>query len=292
MSNLAAVTAYFNPSGSADRWTAERHFYRGWPKDIPLYPSCKLAIAPIWQKERLLNLAIRALPPDIDKVIWIDGDLLIDSPTWAADVSAALDNWPVIQPWTEATFRGPAGESIAGPMGNETVPSVPFANATTPIPLGGIVRYTGLPANAWPGFCWAARREVLDEIGGLYEYDLSGPNDVLMSLAFYGDFDNFFLMRYNGRFKDHFMPWAERAWKVIQGNVGYVPATLTHLWHGPFDGRRYLERTVRLYQAGYDPARDVATASDGTLVLTDACPVEVRRLAMAVVGGKVSPYAA
>jgi hypothetical protein len=88
----------------------------------------------------------------------------------------------------------------------------------------------------------------------------------------------------NGRFKDHFLPWAERAYKIVQGNVGYVPATLTHLWHGPFDGRRYLERTVRLYQAGYDPARDVGTAPDGTLVLTDDCPPDVRRLAMAVVG--------
>ena len=287
MLNLAAVTAWFNPSGSVERQTAENRFYKEWPRDIPLYPACKLAIAPIWQKERLLNIAIRALPASVEKVIWIDGDLLVDSPTWARDVATALDKWPVIQPWTEATFRGPAGEPIAGPMGNETVPSVPFANdcrLALATATGETASPSGLPTNAWPGFCWAARREVLDAIGGLYEYDLSGPNDVLMSLAFYGDWSNFFLMRYNGEFKQHFLPWAERAYKIVQGNVGYVPATLTHLWHGPFDQRKYLQRTVQLYAAGYDPARDVGTANDGTLVLTDACPPDVRKLAMVVCG--------
>ena len=287
MLNLAAVTAWFNPSGSVERQTAENRFYKEWPRGIPLFPACKSTAAPIWQKERLLNLAIRNLPASVEKVIWIDGDLLVDSPMWATDISAALDKWPVIQPWTEASFQGPAGEPIAGPMGHKTVPSVPFANdcrLTLAMATGETAAPSGLPTNAWPGFCWAVRRDVLESIGGLYEYDLSGPNDVLMSLAFYGDFNNFFLMRYNGEFKRNFQPWAERAYKIVQGNVGYVPATLTHLWHGPFDQRKYLQRTVQLYAAGYDPARDVGTASDGTLVLTDACPPDVRRMAMAVCG--------
>lgn len=289
MLNIAAVAAYFNPSGSGTRQSTHGEFQRAFAgTGIPLYVEAASAPADtIWQKERLLNRAIQRLPAAVDGVIWLDGDLLVDSPTWAEDVSAALDKWPVIQPWTEATFRGPAGEPIAGPMGNETVPSVPFANdcrlalatATDEIAIP-----SGLPANAWPGFCWAARRDVLESIGGLYEYDLSGPNDVLMSLAFYGDWSNFFLMRYSGEFKRHFQPWAMRAFEVVAGRVGYVPATLTHLWHGPFDGRRYLERTVRLYQAGYDPALHVATGDDGLLRLADDCPPDVRRLASAAVG--------
>jgi hypothetical protein len=282
MSHLAAVTAWFNPSGSTERESATLRFAQEWPSGIPLYPVFNRHSAPIWQKERLLNLAIRALPSDVDKVIWIDGDLLIDTPTWAADVSAALDNWPVIQPWTLTKFCGKDGASIAGPMGHNTVPSVPFANLANQDAVP-----TGLPATAWPGFCWAARRETLEDIGGLYEHDLSGPNDVLMSLAFYGDLENTFLMRYSGAFRRHFDPWAERAFAVVKGNVGFVPATLTHLWHGPFEQRRYLERTVRLYEAGYDPSRHVGNASDGTLVLTDTCPPEVRRRAMAAVGVKL-----
>ena len=277
MSNLVAIAAYFNPSGCELRDKCFAEFTRAFTSTgIPLYPvSTEGDTAPIWQKERLLNRAIRDLPSSVDKVIWIDGDLVVASPgypDWAMSVSAALDKWPIVQPWSLAGFLGPDGERADGPMGAPVVPSVPFANRNAVVP-------SGLPATAWPGFCCAARRDVLEAIGGLYEMDLSGPNDVLMSLAFYGDWSNPFLMRYSGEFRRHFDPWAGRAFEVIAGRVGYVGAILMHLWHGPFSERRYLERTVRLYHAGYDPAQHVATGQDGLLVLADDCPAEVRRLA-------------
>ena len=285
MSNLAAVAAHFNPSGCELRERCLAEFAgRFLATGIPLYiVTAPDTAAPIWQKERLLNRAIRELPSSVDKVIWIDGDLLIDAeslPNWAMEVSAMLDRWPVVQPWTTADFLGIDGNKTNGPAGQENVASVPYSNHVFDSlePAGNRVS-SGLPPNGWPGFCCAARRDVLDAIGGLYEYDLSGPNDVLMSLAFYGDFDNFFLMRYNPEFKRHFQPWAMRAFEIVQGKVGFASAKLMHLWHGPFNERRYLERTVRLYQAGYDPARHVTTAADGLLTLTDDCPDEVRRLA-------------
>jgi len=268
---LAAVTCYFNPTGSGSRREAFEEFQRMFRRTgVPLYvEAAPDTAAPIWQKERLLNRAILGLPAEVTNVVWIDGDLLVDSPTWADDISDALLNWPIIQPWTVARFRGPDGADTDGPLGQRTVQSVAYANRDCEHP-------SGLPARAWPGFCWAARRSVLERLGGLYELDLSGPNDVLMSLAFVGDFRNSFLMRYSGEFKVHFQPWAMRAFETVGGRVGFVDATLTHLWHGAFDSRRYLERTVRLYQAGYDPARHVTTGPDGLLCLTDDCPAGVR----------------
>lgn len=286
MAGLAAVAAWWNPSGSEERWRAHQTFKKRWPADIPLHVSPAFGTAPVWQKERLLNRKIASLPTNIDKVVWADADILIDSPTWAADVATALDKWPVIQPWSFAGFHDAHGNPGTGPFGLLSVQSVPAANDDA---TESGHDPSGLPVNAWPGFAWAARREVLEEIGGLYEADLSGPNDVLMSLAFYGDFENTFLMRYGGRFRDHYLPWAERAYRVVRGQVGYVPAVLTHLWHGPFDGRRYLERTVRLYEAGYDPDQHLVTAPDGTLALTDDCPWEVRRRAAECVGVTLEP---
>lgn len=280
MFNIAAVAAaYFNPAGSEARRACFDEFQRSFAgTGVPLcVEAAPASAAPIWQKERLLNRAIQRLPASVEGVIWLDGDLLVDSPTWAEDVSAALDQWPVIQPWTQVWFWGPDREPVPGPLGHRVVPSAAYANRDSQTP-------TGVPARAWPGFCWAARRDVLEAIGGLYEYDLSGPNDVLMSLAFYGDWGNFFLMRYNAEFKRHFQPWATRAFEIVAGRVGYVPATLTHLWHGPFDQRKYLQRTVQLYAAGYDPALHVVTTDDGLLRLADDCPPDVSRLASAAVG--------
>lgn len=286
MFGLAAVAAWWNPSGSAERELALREFMDLWPGMIPLYvcPPARpgLNYAPIWQKERILNQAIAALPDEVTKIIWCDADVLVRAPrpfTWAANVADALDQYPVVQPWEFAKLQGPDGNlGGEGPLGRPVVESVAHWNQTS------LAMPCGLPADCWPGFAWAARRDVLREIGGLYEADLSGPNDVLMSLAFYGDFQNPFLLRYGDRFRRHFMQWGERAHKIVDGQVGFVPATLTHLWHGPFNGRRYLERTVRLYQAGYDPAQHLVTAPDGSLALSADCPWEIRRLAAACVG--------
>ena len=36
----------------------------------------------MWQKERLLNIAIEQLPADCTKVAWLDNDLIFDDPRW------------------------------------------------------------------------------------------------------------------------------------------------------------------------------------------------------------------
>ena len=279
--DIAAVTASFNVGNGSPRSQCYQTFLRHFEATgIPLY-SVNLNRSLVWQKERLLNMAIQTWPPSVSKIIWIDNDLLVpESPKWGEAISAALDKWPIIQPWSTARFLDSNGQPTTGPLGFDTVASVPYTHATVDVPPCD----RGLPAEAWPGFAWAARRDVLEEIGGLYEHDLSGPNDVLMSLALYGDFENSYLMRYSGAFRDHWFKWATAAYGAVQGNVGWIEAELTHLWHGPFVQRRYLERTVRLYEAGYDPAQHTATGASGFLELTDDCPATVRKLAATVVG--------
>src|SRR5215471_14570554 len=43
--------------------------------------------AVLWQKERLLNVALQAVPSSCNKVAWLDCDILFDTPNWieAAD---------------------------------------------------------------------------------------------------------------------------------------------------------------------------------------------------------------
>ena len=37
----------------------------------------------LWQKERLLNVAIDHLPPSSKKVAWLDADVFFENPEWA-----------------------------------------------------------------------------------------------------------------------------------------------------------------------------------------------------------------
>lgn len=53
----------------------------------------------LWQKERLLNLALQKLPPECTKVVWIDCDILFNNDNWVSETSKTLDTYKVIQPF-------------------------------------------------------------------------------------------------------------------------------------------------------------------------------------------------
>lgn len=94
-SDLAVISCYFNPEQYASR---RRNLDRFLQPILRGGAECRIvecvfgdgawALAPaswvhrvrardvMWQKERLLNLALRLLPPRVTKVAWIDCDVL------------------------------------------------------------------------------------------------------------------------------------------------------------------------------------------------------------------------
>src|SRR5579864_1198351 len=97
---LWAITAYFNPTGSRRRLTNYRLFRKWLP--LPLV-TVELSFAgdfelgaedadiliqlkegdTLWQKERLLNVALNALPISCTMVVWLDCDIIIGGQDWA-----------------------------------------------------------------------------------------------------------------------------------------------------------------------------------------------------------------
>ena len=47
--------------------------------------------AVLWQKERLLNVALQAVPSSCTKVAWLDCDILFDTPNWIEAADGLLD---------------------------------------------------------------------------------------------------------------------------------------------------------------------------------------------------------
>jgi hypothetical protein len=62
----------------------------------------------MWQKERLLNVAIENVPARFTKIAWLDCDLLFTNDTWAEETSRLLDRYPILQPF-ETVVRLPRG---------------------------------------------------------------------------------------------------------------------------------------------------------------------------------------
>jgi hypothetical protein len=68
------------------------------------------------------------------------------------------------------------------------------------------------------------------------------------------------------------LPWTERAWRVVRGQVGHLPVVLGHLYHGPISDRRYRDRRRHLQLSGFDPARHITRPPGQPLRWTAAAP--------------------
>jgi hypothetical protein len=216
----------------------------------------------VWQKEALLNLAIKMLPPEVTAVMWTDADIL-----WPVGVDIgrmimdALQAHPVIQPWRTCQLLGPDGQPQPF-MGKPVATSRASVN--------------GHPASH-PGFAWAARREVLDAIG-LYDRHVAGGADSLQALAYWGRFVSPLLGpdRLTPEALAHWRTWADVAYQVVGGDVGFIDVPITHLYHGRIQDRQYFQRWQALCRLGYDPGRHITLAPNGTLRWTPAAPAELR----------------
>jgi len=109
-----AITSYFNPLHYQRRLLNYRIFrerlqmplvavelaygpnFELQPQDAEILVQLR-GTAVMWQKERLLNVALQALPSTCRLVAWLDCDLFFASPDWAERARALLDRFQVVQ---------------------------------------------------------------------------------------------------------------------------------------------------------------------------------------------------
>lgn len=200
----------------------------------------------MWQKEALLNLALRSLPPEIDRVVWADADVLYTDANWLQKVDDALDENALVQCFSKVRLTNAAGK---------VVQELPGSVASREANWFGV--------HTKPGYIWAARRDVLDD--GLYDKLIAGSGDVGILLAGLGQFGSRWSRRQGEAVRRHWLKWGAGFYKKVMGRVGYIDATITHLYHGTHANRRYAERDRMLAEQGYDPVRDVYKAPSGIL---------------------------
>src|SRR6185295_15513837 len=58
----------------------------------------------IWQKERLLNVAVQALPAACTKVAILDCDVLFVRPDWVEALCQLLDQAAIVQPFSTVHY--------------------------------------------------------------------------------------------------------------------------------------------------------------------------------------------
>ncbi|MCB1502613.1 MAG: hypothetical protein KDK07_23030 [Bauldia sp.] len=283
MSSLWAVTAFFNPAGFSSRLRNYRTFRRhlGVPLvAVELSFTGRFELDPddadilvritgsdvMWQKERLLNLGLAALPADCDKVIWLDCDIVFGRDDWAAAVSEALDRHLLLQPFSHARFMPPGwrpGDNAAA-VDLRHPPAFLVARGSRPEAAAAFTEGSVVQMAYTPGLAWAARRELLDG-RGVYDACVIGGGDGALMRAAFGLADlTGRLQRMSPARYEHYRAWAEPFRAALRGTeVGFVPGDVHHLWHGAIADRRYVDRHAAFSPFGFDPATDITIDPGG-----------------------------
>jgi hypothetical protein len=290
MGELWAVTAYFNPLHYRSRREAYREFrtHLGVPLlavELGFDGRFDLAEADadvlvriargdlLWQKERLLNEAIRRLPPSCDVVAWLDADIVFAERSWAEGTRRLLERARLVQ-----LFRG--CRSLA--RGEE--PRAPRDGAPERRSLVHLIERNLLPDDHFrvagtsithaytPGLAWAARREDV-EGPGLYDALVLGSGDRAIASAALGRHaDCVEKLGMSARQAEHYLAWAEGFHDRVRGAVAALPGEVLHLWHGHAERRRYVERYRGFARFAFDPARDIARGPEGAWVWASEKP--------------------
>jgi hypothetical protein len=245
------------------------------------------SIEELWHKENMINIAIEYIMqvwPDTREVAWIDGDcfpLAIDPHEWLSETWHQLQHYEIVQMWEYLINFGPDGQPISLPqMGFMKTYA---ANGYT-VPKGKNVKHTlaghsGMVSLGRPGLAWAANVEALNKIGGLLDICILGSGDWHMAHALVGAMnqgkysqETLKLSEYNKALL-HFQELCER-W--IKRDVGYVPVTLGHHFHGDKKDRRYGERGLILIENQYNPKTDIKKDAQGLWQLETWEPRQIR----------------
>jgi hypothetical protein len=278
-----AITAYFNPMKYARRL----HNYRVFRANLALpLVSVELSFddtfelrdndadvvvrlcggALLWQKERLLNIALRSVPSSVTHVAWLDCDILLARTDWVSEAETRLRNQPVVQLFSELYDLDPDEAGIPGRIESASPTGIGIVSLNTNNRLRAqdfAPRTTVHVRNASFGLAWAARRSLLDS-HGFYDAMIVGSGDRSMVCAMYGRFDDAVRsLNLNDKRRDHYLRWAFPYHADVQGRVGYVPGRLCHLWHGDLQHRGYLERHRQMAAFVFDPETDIKIAPNG-----------------------------
>jgi hypothetical protein len=275
MSCLWAITCFFNPAGYVRRKQNYQVFRRY--LTVPLAAvelsqdgrfELEMGDAEIllqvrggdvmWQKERLLNIAVSILPKECDHVAWLDCDGVFQREDWASAAVRELERTRLCQLFRTMHHlsRDIPVEAAGSATDSISRESIGYACAS------GVVTSVASPTDPVPnvykrGNAWCARRDLLAE-HGLYDRNIIGGGDKMIAFAATGQMEE--VIARNGMSPAHaddYRGWASRFRRDVQG-MGYVDGDLYHLWHGDLERRRYGNRHSVLRSLGYDPAADIA----------------------------------
>jgi hypothetical protein len=277
-----AITAYFNPM----HWQRRQANYRVFREHLPfpliavelgyddrfdLKPGDAEILLQVtggdimWQKERLLNLALKAVPESCITVVWIDCDVVFQRTGLAEQILRQIERAPLVQLFSLVHDLEP-DVSLADWRTYSAIPrhSIPGRLAQGMNAAECLGKHNpGQMGVRSPGHAWAIHKEIINK-HGFYDYGIIGGGDEAFACAAYGVFEEVIRLEYmNQRQVERYRSWAEPFHMSVQGNVSMVEGDLLHLWHGNPCYRKWFQRHSDLRPYHFDPLADIAHGEAG-----------------------------
>lgn len=197
----------------------------------------------LWQKERLLNLALSQIPKDYANIVWADADILFqDTNHLQRDIDLKLQDYSIVHLFKTVSWLNP----------DRTIRSTFRSVVDQPAEHFG-----------HPGYAWAARREELDPVG-FFDYHITGNGDTFM----------YFLM--NRKIERWAQPFFDlpgiqyvsekyltQVKKHFTSRIGNLDGNIKHLFHGDYKNRNYENRHKILLDNDYDPIMCIRLNNSG-----------------------------
>jgi hypothetical protein len=219
----------------------------------------------LWIKENMINIGVSRLPSDWEYLAWIDGDVGFLRPDWAIETVQQLQTYMVVQMFENCIDLGPRGQTMQ--LHNSFASEYIKNGCRPPVGPGHYGSYSP-KKNFWhPGFAWAMRREAFDYLGGLIDFCVLGSGDHSMAMGLIGQIKRSAPQNINKKFLNELTIWEARAEKYIKRDIGFVPGTIYHYWHGRKADRKYVERWDIIRKNNFDPDDDVKRDWQGLMQL-------------------------
>ena len=281
---LWAITSYFNPIGYARR-LENYHVFRKFLKapllTVEWSPKGEFQLQKedadiliqlsggdvMWQKERLLNVALRNLPADCDIVAWLDCDIVFARTDWMMAAREKLEEYPAVQlfktlryaPRHLPTERADL-ESLDAVEPILTGNSLAFQLTGNTRGIEAIERdFNGQIDNG----AWAASKEMMLK-HGFYDARIVGGGGMGIVKAAIGSYMEYVEERsLSPSQTSHYLAWAVPFFETVRGKISFIDGDLYHLWHGDLSNRQYRSRQKKLNEFEFDPSTDIAVGENG-----------------------------
>lgn len=227
----------------------------------------------VWLKENLINIAMQFLPADAKYIAWVDADVKFMRDNWVGETIHQLQHYDVVQMFSHVTDLDPDYQPLQNHIGfmycylngmgrKQSVPGNYYYQPPSKREDGSL--------NLWhPGFAHAAKRSVLDDLGGLIDFAILGAGDNHMCHALIGEGASSVHPGMSDAYKRKVAEWQWRADNYVRKNVGYVSGAIVHYWHGKKVNRRYWDRWKILVDNKFDPDIDIKKDTQGVVQLVD-----------------------